>query len=71
MVFVALSEYFKGSALYFKGSGDDIVFAVIFFAPIVVIVLLIFRHNRSTYRERLREWERRYVCQDCGVVFVP
>jgi len=71
MAFVAVIEHFRGSVLYFRGSGDDIILVALFIAPLIAIVALTFLYNRFTYSERAREWDRHFMCQECGVIFVP
>ena len=71
MVLLELIEHFKGSVLYFKGWNDVIILAMVFVVPIAVIAIMTFRYNRITYPERLREWDHRFMCQRCRVIFAP
>jgi len=44
------------------------VFASISAAVFVLLLSFVWRHNHSTYRRQLAEWDRSFICSRCGTV---
>ena len=34
----------------------------------LLLLVLFWRHNQSTYKRRYSQWERSFVCQRCGTL---
>ena len=43
-------------------------FTLISTAIFALLLFLVSRHNQSTYRRRLAEWDRSFICSRCGAV---
>ena len=41
-------------------------FTLISAATFALLLFLVWRHNHSTYRRRLAEWDRSFICSRCG-----
>lgn len=52
-----------------KIPGNEIVMQLLFWGPIIAIVVMRFRYNHSTYPEKFRDWQNRFMCQRCGIIF--
>ena len=44
------------------------LFALLSAATFLLLLVLFWRHNQSTYKRRYRQWERSFLCQRCGTV---
>ena len=44
------------------------LFALSSAATFLLLVVLFWRHNQTTYRRRYSQWERSFLCQRCGAV---
>jgi len=44
------------------------LFALISGAIFVLLLLLVWKHNRSTYQRQYAEWDRSFICLRCGAV---
>jgi hypothetical protein len=42
------------------------LYAVLAPSAFIVLVALFWRHNHSTYRRLYAEWDRSFICQQCG-----
>ena len=47
-----------------------ILFWLLSAATFLLLVVLFWRHNHSTYRRRYSQWERSFLCQRCGALTV-
>jgi hypothetical protein len=43
-------------------------FGVISGVVFVLLMLILWRHNHSTYQRRFAEWDRSFICNRCGAV---
>ena len=43
-----------------------ILFSRLSAATFLLLLVLFWRHNRTTYRGRYSQWERSFLCQRCG-----
>lgn len=50
-------------------SDGVILSQMLFCGPIVAIVIGTFWHNRRVYMRKLKNWERQFLCQQCGAIF--
>jgi len=37
-------------------------------ATFLLLLVLFWRHNQSTYKRRYSQWERSFLCQRCGTL---
>src|SRR5258708_31907174 len=44
------------------------LFSLISAATFILLLFLCSKHNHVTYRQRLAEWDRSFICQRCGPV---
>ncbi|HEY6251877.1 MAG TPA: hypothetical protein VI685_18110 [Candidatus Angelobacter sp.] len=49
--------------------GGGILVQLLFYVPVVAIAVITFWHNHWIHRRKLSAWERRFMCQDCGMIF--
>jgi len=49
-------------------STPVILFALISVPIVVVLLLVIWRHNHLTYPRRYVEWDRSFICEHCGTL---
>ena len=43
-------------------------FALLSAATFLLLLVLFWRHNQTTYRRRYSQWERSFLCQRCGTL---
>ena len=43
-------------------------FFLIFAAIFALLLFLVWKHNHSTYQTRFAEWDRSFICRQCGTV---
>ena len=43
-------------------------FSLLSAATFLVLMILFWRHNQSTYKRRYSQWERSFLCQRCGTL---
>ncbi len=43
-------------------------FALLSAATFLLLLVLFWRHNQTTYRRRYSQWERSFLCQRCGAL---
>ena len=68
--FVALVVFVR-SVMSHPGPASSFpvtLYAVIFPVVLVVLLVVIWRHNHSTYSRDYAEWSRSFVCERCGTV---
>jgi amino acid transporter len=46
------------------------LFALISCVIFVLLLLVVWKHNHSAYRRQYREWNRSFLCQQCGAVSI-
>ena len=44
------------------------LFALLSAALFLLLLVLFWRHNQSTYKRQYCQWERSFLCQRCGTV---
>ena len=44
------------------------LFALLSAATFLLLLVLFWRHNQTTYKRRYSQWERSFLCQRCGTV---
>jgi hypothetical protein len=44
------------------------VFALLSAATFLLLLVLFWRHNQTTYKRRYSQWERLFLCQRCGTL---
>ena len=44
------------------------VFALLSAATFLLLLVLFWRHNQTTYKRRYSQWERSFLCQRCGTL---
>jgi hypothetical protein len=43
-------------------------FGLVFGATFLLLSLLVWRHNHTTYERQQAEWDRSFICQRCGTI---
>ena len=50
-------------------SSFPLAFFTLISAPIFTFLLLfVWRHNHSTYKQRYAQWDRSFLCERCGAI---
>ena len=44
------------------------LFALIYSAIFVLLLLLVWRHNHSSYQTQYAQWDKSFICERCGTV---
>lgn len=48
---------------------SEVLIQTLFYCPILVIAAVTFWHNQWLYNEKLNNWKRQCMCQQCGTIF--
>jgi hypothetical protein len=43
-------------------------FSLLSAATLLLLLVLFWAHNQSTYKRRYSKWERSFLCQRCGIL---
>ena len=71
---LATSSYFIGKMGYPIFSAMSIVLGVALLIPFYLVIRVAthdFRKSEERHQQAMKDWEKRYFCQNCGNVFTP